>query len=151
MLLPLPELSLGTPLSFGAGGAAMAYPVTGMAQPEPEGAWTLGSRSTVAFRVAGAAGRSGIELALTALGYVPPRGRPTVVHVWINGVSVAQWTFGTAMMVQRVAIPAAALRPDGNMLIGLDIENPRRPAETGGNDTRLLGLFLRSLKVGPAA
>ncbi len=151
VLLPLPDLPFGKPLSFGAGGAAMVYPVTGVAQPEPEGTWTLGPRSTISFRLAGAAAQNGLKLALTAFAYIPPRGRPTVVHVWVNGVPIARWMFGTTLVTQQVAIPAAALQPDGNVLIGLDIENPRRPSDTSGNDTRLLGLFMRSFEVGPAA
>jgi len=71
------------------------------------------------------------------------------VGVLVNGTQVAGWhpESGNDWSLQA-RIPAALVPPDGNLVLRLVIENPRRPADyDDGADSRRLGLHMMSMEI----
>ena len=119
----------------------------GWSGPEPDGRWTDGALAVLHLRVAPAAA----ALALTAHAFTPG-GRALDLALSANGRMIGRWSLSEgAEQVLRADLPPGILGPAGELQLALAVADPRRPHDTlpDSADTRLLGLSVRALTLGP--
>jgi hypothetical protein len=120
--------------------------------PEPDGVWSIEATATLVVDL-DPPQNGPVDLKIKWQGFTSVHGKPQLVRIRVNGVEA-----GIASVPDRedgflrLRLPANDLM-SGPQVIEFQIAHPVRPSEVGlGNDTRRLGLFLRTVEfdaVGP--
>ena len=120
---------------------------TGWSDPEPAGRWTDDKLAVLHLRLAPAAA----SVTLVAHAFTPG-GRALDLALTANGRTIGRWTLSDgAEHMLRADLPPGILGPAGALRLGVAVAEPRRPHDTlpDSADTRLLGLSVRALTIGP--
>jgi hypothetical protein len=144
---------LGTVLDFSNALQIFPYKREGWSPPEPGGSWTEGPRASLLLRLRRNSGD--LELALEGTAFVTRKHESITIDVEANGRCVGQWHYSTNDPggMRRAIVPAAvALERRGALELAFTVREPAAPAQFGiaGGDTRLLGLAVKTLSLGPA-
>jgi len=118
------------------------FTLDGWYQIENTGTWTSGNESYIGFQY-DEQPTSELALTITAFGYVPT-SEAIIVNVFVNNVMVAKWEVDGKRTNLTAPIDSSILQSSKNIIVRLEIENPRSPSEFGSNDTRMLGLHVIS-------
>ena len=122
----------------------------GWSTVEPEGVWTVAEEARLKLRLTGGA-RPGQQLFLEATPFVTRAHSSLEVEVWARNERIAVHTFHRRIPTRRLRIPLASdlINTESPVPIDLRLRNGARPIDLGvSTDPRLLGLQLRSLKIG---
>jgi Uncharacterised nucleotidyltransferase len=145
------EYSPGQRLRFGERSGDERVLAGGWCNPQQDGRWTYGARSSVLLTIADA--RAPLDVELEAEPFLGRAGRPLKVTVLANGRRIGALRYRRPVesaTVRRVALPLDALGPDGELLLTFAIQRPSSPAARGlSQDARPLGLFVRALALVP--
>jgi hypothetical protein len=141
-----PSYSLGTAVTFGAGGSGLPYLLSGWSNPEADFTWSNSSPALLLMNVD--VGGSALRLSLTINGFKKDPELPEQpVEVRANGTSIAHWNVGDTADF-AATIPASALRDDHRLQIEFVIPKAASPKSLSvSNDDRTLGLALRKLVI----
>ena len=133
---------------IGVGKFAADYVAGGWGGFEKNGCWTVGTKAVFIFQVdPNPAERLSVHV--TANGFVPQGQRPQTVKVLMNGVAVAYWSVGNEICHNMAEIYPELIGPQGNVELIFEILRPLCPKKFAADskDERLLGLFVRELKI----
>jgi len=84
------KYTLGTIISFGAGGGSERFKASGWSNPEPQFTWTEGKGATVSVELA--SGETALTLRMKLVGLVhPPELSSQPVELYVNGRKLADW------------------------------------------------------------
>jgi hypothetical protein len=150
-----PRVAVPASLDFGRGGAGEAALAGGWSAAENDGRWSDGPRAGLVLRV-GLTPREGtLALELVADAYLgsPPRARVLEIHACGRRLARVEYSAADAgaPALRTVLVPAALL--DGHDELGLELR--MRPigspqSQRVGADRRLLGIFLREIRLARA-
>lgn len=141
--LPPPALPADGVLRFD--GTEAPFLGGGWSGAEPGGRWTDGERAELRLPVSGPS-----LVAIHGHAFVPPGTAPLGLRLLADGEEVGVWRIGTGeqpVFEARLARDGGA----GAVTLTLEFDGPRRPSDfvPGSRDARRLGLFVRSVSVGP--
>lgn len=146
----LESLNIGGELSFAAINSpgthsSEKFALDGWYLPETVGSWTCGHEAYLGFqldeRLSGE-----LALSLLAFGYAPD-AEVVIVNVSVNDVMVATWQVDGNAKELIAPISFADLQDSPNVIVKIQIDNPRSPSEFGLQDARILGLHVMSAKL----
>jgi len=136
----------GTLLSFGIGGTAAPFKVSGWSGDEQGHTWTDKSVAVLSFEIDPT--NEPLLLRMTLSGLTKEPALPfQPVEVAVNGSKVADWQVSTVSQFSAV-IPMDVQRPKGLLTIEFRIPKATSPASLGmSNDERMLGISVSDLKI----
>jgi len=142
--------NLGTPLSFGAHGGAVAYLLTGWSQAEAGWRWTEGTSASLEFTLPKIGRDLTVRARLSALKRSADNPMQRVL-LYANGEKVAEWEVGDAADFAAAipaAIPAAIAEAAPSLNLELQTPNATSPKALGlGEDARVLGVCVYELQI----
>lgn len=125
--------------------------MNGWSGQEEQGRWSVAREAYLSFSLCRVPATD-LQVDARAEGFVV-KGHPAEeVEVLANDIPVARWEFGGLHGggASRFVIPRAAMKVGTSLRLTFKIGDPQSPAELGlSADPRTLGLFLRSLTIGP--
>jgi hypothetical protein len=146
----------GETVEFAAGSGAERLLGEGWSTPEPTGVWTTGERAGLVLRLSDVP-PGDAEIVLAGDAFVTPEHPELDVEVWAQDERLAGRAFRygrrfsrqrTAHRPLRVVVPRSVRDETGRTVLELRLRDPARPVDLGlGDDSRSLGLHLRSLTV----
>jgi hypothetical protein len=149
-LIRAPEFPQNGRLTFD--GNDIRYQTTGWSFTQDGGQWTDGRLVGLRFRLKEIPPSSSLHLEIDANPYMPYGAEPLRVRLQVNSRPIEAWTFQTGdRTTLKALIPVALFQQDETINLSLRIDNPRSPHDASweSRDTRKLGLFVHSLKLGP--
>jgi hypothetical protein len=130
-------------LTFGEGGTAVPYLVSGWAPPEPGFTWTIDTGATLIAPIPDGPGELFLELTLNP--YNPPNQRARALRITANGQTIGAESY-EGLDTIAFALPSGITGPTAE--IGLHHESGPSPAALGlSTDSRALGFMLSGLRL----
>jgi hypothetical protein len=139
-------VQLGTKISFGEGGNAGPYKVSGWSTTEAKFTWTEGSSARLKIPIAPANDPISIKFTMAAL-VKPPELPFQPVEVYVNDQKIAEWQVGTTAEF-AAAIPASITKPGGDLTVEIRTPKATSPKSLGlSADPRVLGICCLDLEL----
>ncbi len=150
--MAFPYCETNKPIRFETGETGDRYKLSGWSVAEPWGTWTEGRSAALQFYLREKPPGS-LLLVAEARAYICAAHPTQSVRVECHGQTLGLWTFDSDQFETRtVVVPASALAGQGALTVQFELLNPASPAELGeSDDLRLLGMALRSLRLGNCA
>ena len=140
------DLAYGTEVSFGAGGNAEPFQVSGWSETETQFTWTEGTSAVLAMRVSPTTDRVMLRMKLAGLTKDPELPFQPV-EVYVNDRKVADWQVAKPAGFSA-AIPQEMTRHGGLLRITLKIPKAASPkALKMSVDPRVLGVQCSDLRL----
>jgi hypothetical protein len=144
----LPRVSPGQTLDF-SNGQNKAALLSGWSRPEPAAVWSDGHNAFIGFVVGNGATPSEVVIHGNAF-LAPPMLSEQILQVWSAGRRLAEYRLGASNPDIYVPLKGIAAKPGTPVILGLYLPSATTPhAISGSADTRILGLFLQTLKLNP--
>lgn len=144
--------AVGDTLHFDAGRVVRGQLRQGWSAPEEWGVWSDEGSAAIALVLAEPVGDEVLGLELEArLLVLAGEPTPPTLEVLANGATVGHWTPDDGRFHELSwALPGSLIPPSGRLELVLRVTPMRTPAELGlGQDSRTLGVALRSVRVSP--
>jgi hypothetical protein len=141
----IPEIEYDKNIKLGNSTSARNILKTGWSDPEPNQTWSLGSASSMLFRVP----ETSRDLVFEIHGepFLPKPKGPQQILMWINNKLIACWTMHSIGRYSSL-IFNHLIRKDRVMHLKFEYANPQSPKSQGiSEDVRLLGFAVRSIKL----
>ncbi|MEZ5286093.1 MAG: hypothetical protein R2712_15040 [Vicinamibacterales bacterium] len=137
---------LGCIYAFGDAAAdRVVLAVSGIAEREPHGRWTDGTRAVLACRLPAA---GGVTIQLDVEPFAPPSHPRQRLAIDVNGVHAGRWTLDAEPHRLIVTVPESVVAPDGRLWLELTLPDAIAPAAVaGGADPRRLGVRLVAVRI----
>lgn len=116
---------------------------------EPTGVWTVDERARLLLDLVDIA-KTEVELDLDVAAFVTAEHPELEVQVSARGEQLAEriFRYGEAERSFRVRLPGVMINGSGRAVLDFRLRDPERPVDLGlGDDSRRLGLYLRTLTV----
>jgi hypothetical protein len=141
-----PRYDWGSDLTFGVGGNARPYMLSGWSDDEQGYTWAEGRLAILGLKTPPI--RHKLALILDAAGLTSPT--PQVAEIEINGNPLEKIVLSSSRKTYNISIPEEYLRSDGVMIIRFGLPNAISPLELGMNrDKRHLSMSVFKLDLYP--
>lgn len=143
---------VGTPVDARRGGNAPLFLVSGWAEPQDAGTWSLGLHARLCLPLHGLAPGAGLHLRARVRPLVGPGQPHQTLCLRLGPHLLGQWTLDKPRVTLiECPLPAEVLAPAGPLQLDLEVDAARTPHSLGlSPDTRPLGVLLVSLQLDPA-
>jgi len=141
-----PEVSLGTKITFGEGGNAEPYKISGWSKTEEKFTWTEGTSAELHIPIGATSETVALKMRIAAL-IKPPELPYQPVEISVNNQKIAEWQVGnTAEFV--AAIPHDITKLGGVLAITIKTPKATSPkALSLSADPRVLGICCLDLEL----
>lgn len=143
------EYTLGKPIAFTIGNCEW-YLGRGFSGTEKEGVWTNRQWAEISFKVPEVPKRD-LTLTLAINTIQLPKGKRNTIRIRINGSEIGTRVVTTAeSFVWSLGIPQDVVSRENGILeieVGSDLIIPIRECEPESNDSRVVGIFLKTLRI----
>ena len=145
-----PAYAPGETITFGKGGNSGLYLERGWSSPDESGTWTLSPEVELVLNL-DRVPQAAMPLTVLAQAFTPSERPALEVSVVVNGTAVAEWRFAAGELEhpRTALIPADVLKLKAPLHLAFRFSGLASPRELGlSSDPRLLGLFVKSLRLG---